>query len=75
MALLILCICTFMCAQATLLWLPPFPNPNSNNKACICPMGAALCRGILKFPLTVQKSVHHVSAVPLQSEFVKVVLN
>lgn len=38
-------------------------------------MGAALCHGILKFPLTIQKSVHRVSAVPLQSEFVEVVLN
>lgn len=72
MALPILCICTFPCTQARLLWLSSFPNPNSNNKAYICPMGAAPCHGIVKFPLIIQKSV---SAVPLQFEFVKVVLN
>ena len=76
--LCIFCVFARVCAWARLKPLPrllPLPNLHSNNKAYTCQMGTLLCHGNLKFCLIIQKIMYYISVVPLQSEFVEVVLS
>ncbi|XP_074753725.1 sorting nexin-31 [Athene noctua] len=74
-ALHILCICTCVCMSKTEISSSVASiSINNNNKAYTCQMDTLLCRGNLKFPLIIRKTVCCVPVVPLPSESVEVTL-